>query len=256
MKIEIDLPNDATGLREALCQAIDSVLQDRNVVYRVKGTEFTIPEASGPDLKIQSPEEFRKNPDYQPVLVPLGPNVTRDGYKARVLANDRAGDLPIIALVERPDGLEGLATTRADGMARLDGVKCQSDLVGHLPPSEPAKPKNYWLQVNSDGETFIRSGPSLNPGERILVREVLPGQDDELEALRRWKKEALMVESTWDEQAVGKELGLRLGSAIRPAILPKIRAYKKLLERAQNIIETKFPNLSLIDEIRKALINP
>jgi hypothetical protein len=45
----------------------------------------------------------------------------------------------------------------------------------------------------------------------------------ELEELRRWKAEALELESMWNEQAIGKLLDLPLGSLIRPQIEPAIR---------------------------------
>jgi hypothetical protein len=45
----------------------------------------------------------------------------------------------------------------------------------------------------------------------------------ELKELRQWKKEMLFVESQWDEQMVGRLLGLQLGDYIKANIEPKLR---------------------------------
>jgi hypothetical protein len=42
------------------------------------------------------------------------------------------------------------------------------------------------------------------------------------EALQ-WKKEMLLVDSQWDEQAVGRLLGLKLGESIKANIEPSLR---------------------------------
>lgn len=55
----------------------------------------------------------------------------------------------------------------------------------------------------------------------------------EIAALKSWKVEQLAVEATWDEQAVGKALGLALGSPIRAQILPSIAALRQRLERSE-----------------------
>lgn len=46
-------------------------------------------------------------------------------------------------------------------------------------------------------------------------------------ALQAWKQSQLEVEASWDDQAVGKELGVQLGQPIRPAILPGIIKLKQ-----------------------------
>jgi len=51
--------------------------------------------------------------------------------------------------------------------------------------------------------------------------------------LGRWKQEQLQVESTWDCQAVAKEIGLTVGESIRPAILPFIQEMKSELAAAE-----------------------
>lgn len=57
--------------------------------------------------------------------------------------------------------------------------------------------------------------------------------ETELNTLQQWKDEQLAVEATWGAQEVGKELGLALGSPIRPQILPAIKILKAALEREQ-----------------------
>lgn len=120
MKIEINMPGDAVGLREALCRCINAELTVRSVPYRTTGLVFTIEPEKAPE----------------PVLVPLGENVTRDGHKARVICVDRIGDrgVSVIALVKGGPG---------DGETLKyyspEGTVCEAyrgnDLIGHLPPS-------------------------------------------------------------------------------------------------------------------------
>lgn len=116
-------------------------------------------------------------------LVPLGPNVTRDGRKARVICNDREGGNPVIALFRHDSGSEATSYHFANGTVNLDGTPSPSDLVGHLPP----KPREWLIFRNRDGEPQIRSGPAPAKHEYVHVREVLPGEADELKELRQWK---------------------------------------------------------------------
>lgn len=152
-----------------------------------------------PDIPIQSPEEVRKNPAYRPVLVPLGPNRTRDGREARVICLDRDDKRPVVALIRQSDGVE--ATQYYYSAGRRGDHEQDLDLVGHLPPAEPeaGKPREFWVTEYKDGGSpnrIIYENPPypptrVSPNRRTFhVREVLPGQDDELEALRRWKREA------------------------------------------------------------------
>lgn len=128
-------------------------------------------------------------------LVPLGENVTRDGRKARVICNDREGGNPVIALLKRDSAPEVSApevTSHhfADGTVSIDGTEHPSDLVGHL----PQKPREWDVMVTKcpvSNNQYLRDprcAIASNP-EKIRVREVLPGEDDELEDLRRWKAE-------------------------------------------------------------------
>jgi len=52
--------------------------------------------------------------------------------------------------------------------------------------------------------------------------------------LEQWKREQLQVESSWDDQAVAKEMGLCVGKAIRPSILPFIQDTKAKLQAAES----------------------
>lgn len=158
-------------------------------------------------------------------LVPLGPNVTRDGRKVRVICNDREGGNPVIALFKRDSASEATSYHFADGTVNLDGTPSPSDLVGHLPP----KPREWTIFRNHDGEPQIRSGPTPASGEYVHVREVLPGEADELKDLRRWKDEAMQVFAGPDLQAIGKEIGLPIGCDIGPQILPYIRTLKRFI---------------------------
>lgn len=52
-------------------------------------------------------------------------------------------------------------------------------------------------------------------------------EEDELKELRAWKESAMRVMP--DFQAIGKELGLKLGDTVHDKILPAIINYKKQL---------------------------
>ena len=56
------------------------------------------------------------------------------------------------------------------------------------------------------------------------IMEILPELKSDLDTLAAWKESALAVEASWDCQAVGKLLGIPLGSDIRAGIEPGIRA--------------------------------
>lgn len=118
-------------------------------------------------------------------LVPLGPNVTRDGRKVRVICNDLVGaSRPVIAAVEIRNTPNSEVTSYhfANGTVHLDGTPSPSDLVGHLPP----KPREVWIAgLSSTLITWEMDNPK--DGKHVLFREVLPGEDDELKELRQWK---------------------------------------------------------------------
>lgn len=167
-----------------------------------------------------------------PVLVPLGANVTRDGREARVLCIDRVcpgNAYPVLAIIRVNANEEISRVFYSDGRMLEEGEH-PLDLVGHLPP-EPVKPREFWInQYNLEDDTVHPSRQSAEDGsapyrtECIHVREVLPGQDDELEHLRGWKRQAMA--STPDWQAIGKEMGLKLGQDVPSKVLPHIRNLK------------------------------
>ena len=166
-----------------------------------------------------------------PVPLPLGPNVLRDGRKARVLCNDfQNGGRCVIVALKTSSGNENTSYHFADGRVNLDGTDSPSDLVGHLPP-EPAKPREVWLRFHKDSAPEVIYGltPVSTPPFH-LFREVLPGQDDELERLREWKRQAM--ESTPDWWAIGKEMGLTLGQDVPSKVLSYIQSLKAQLARS------------------------
>ena len=72
------------------------------------------------------------------------------------------------------------------------------------------------------------------PVDRIALdegfcREVEIRLGIKIEELQEWKRQQLAVESQWDEQRVGKLLGLQLGTQIRPQIEPAIVQLQKHL---------------------------
>ena len=65
--------------------------------------------------------------------------------------------------------------------------------------------------------------------------EVARKLERERDELLQWKKETLLVESQWDEQAVGRLLGLQLGDFIKPNIEPKLRQLIKERDEAREV---------------------
>ncbi len=53
------------------------------------------------------------------------------------------------------------------------------------------------------------------------------------EELRQWKESAMTVLSKIDLQAIGKEIGVKLGEDISPKVLPAIKELKRELEEAE-----------------------
>lgn len=71
---------------------------------------------------------------------------------------------------------------------------------------------------------------------RVTLFDDGGAKDREIKGLKAWKTEMLAVESSWDEQAVGKELGLTLGQNIRANILPKIKELKTELANSNTAV--------------------
>jgi hypothetical protein len=157
-------------------------------------------------------------------LVPLGPNVTRDGRTARVLCNDRIcpGNVyPVLAIIQISPNEEVARVFYSDGRMKEEREH-PLDLVGHLPP-EPAKPREWLIFRNPAGEPQIRSGPAPAKHEYVHVREVLPGEDDELKELRQWKAESIPYI---------RNLETFIGNLRQPAVSARVAAdADKLLER-------------------------
>jgi hypothetical protein len=189
-------------------------------------------------------------------LVPLGPNRTRDGRKARVICIDRQypEERPVVALVWNARDQEEIYSFFANGRQR-SSEESTTDLVGHLPP-EPEKPIECWINVGPGGQ-LNRAHDSQSEAVAVCAdnyrtakfREVLPGADDELGNLRRWKDEAMQVLGGLDLQAIGKELQIPLGTDIGPQILPAIRKYRALLGRAAHESSLTLAN-DILDAIR------
>jgi hypothetical protein len=70
---------------------------------------------------------------------------------------------------------------------------------------------------------------------------------EQIAALQRWKDESLAVEESWDCQAVGKAIGIKLGGNIREGILPWVIAAKHAVATLQAITtaQTEYNTLEL-----------
>lgn len=111
-------------------------------------------------------------------------------------AKFEAGEKP---MTESPDKCPTPLTDAATHECRQ-----YHDMGGHSPAMQKRSP---------DGECV----------DADFAREL----ERELSALRSWKESALTLESTWDEQAVGKALNLPLGVIVRREILPAVMALKE-----------------------------
>ncbi len=127
-------------------------------------------------------EETSTTP-VSPPPVPIGPTVTRDGRKARVICIDAVGqgnNDPVVALVSINENQETVRYFRTDGSisGNREGAKSDWDLVGHLPP-EPPKPREFWIctggpQGESPRAYTVKQENLLSDVEQIHVIEVLP----------------------------------------------------------------------------------
>jgi hypothetical protein len=116
-------------------------------------------------------------------LVPLGANRTRDGREARVIANDLSGEQFQVCYVQVNEaGTEHSPVLVSSTGSYLNmSSNHPFDLVGHIQPPEPPKPREIWVATKkgADGHGVIWSSEknfSLMPEEREYVkfREVLP----------------------------------------------------------------------------------
>lgn len=78
------------------------------------------------------------------------------------------------------------------------------------------------------GSEFDDHTPNQKEARRFSAR-----LERERNQLQRWKDEQMFVESQWDAQAVGRELGMVAGTDIRRNILPCIVELKKERDKAR-----------------------
>jgi hypothetical protein len=71
----------------------------------------------------------------------------------------------------------------------------------------------------------------------IKLETELAAAHAEIVELKAWKESALLVESRWDVQKVGKLLGLTLGQDIRPNIQPRVEAMQAEIARLREALE-------------------
>lgn len=104
-------------------------------------------------------------PQVAPQGEPWRPRVgdvcrTRDGRRARVVADDRSGRYPVVALVMDEDGSEGVLSYQIDGKTRALGLDSQ-DLC------PPVRRQRAWVNVYDDG-----------PGVPLLVLGIYGYRED------------------------------------------------------------------------------
>jgi hypothetical protein len=92
------------------------------------------------------------------------------------------------------------------------------------------------LRADADGTQKLMDAFCLGGCEEYETQRIamLRAAAKQIEDLRRWKAEALAVEAQWDAQAVGKALGLTLGTPIKAGILPAVEKLKAELASLRN----------------------
>ena len=88
------------------------------------------------------------------------PVCTRDGRKARIICFDRKGNSPIVALIERVDGIENLQCFYNDG-------KCFNDATSDIDLMMLTEKKEGWVNVYKDGDNNYRS--TLYTNEKVAL---------------------------------------------------------------------------------------
>jgi hypothetical protein len=110
-----------------------------------------------------------------------------------------------------------------------DTLICPS--CGHYVALEKAQQKVEILESAIEGwkksNATLKESKTNHKAELTRRCRLLDEVTDERDALKKWKEEALAVESTWDIQAVRDVLGIGLGLRIHPEILPAIEKLKE-----------------------------
>lgn len=90
--------------------------------------------------------------------------------------------------------------------------------------------------------------PNQKEAKRFAAR-----LERERDQLQRWKDEQMFVESQWDAQAVGRELGMIAGTDIRRNILPRIVRLKKERDEARAALSGRTVSCSQCNEAAKQI---
>lgn len=96
-----------------------------------------------------------------------------------------------------------------------------------------APPSAYDAYDAEHGKILPRSPHAGEDAARILAQAVRELQQQNAE-LKAWKESALLVERSWDAQAVAKLLNVPLGLDIRSEIQPRIERLLAELAAAQS----------------------
>lgn len=95
-------------------------------------------------MKKFNSEEYLKNPTMKVI--------TRDGRKARVICTDAKNNLPVVALIENPNGKETLLCGYEKDGTYIIGEKLSCDLF-----FAPEKHEG-WLNIHRSGSRFYLRG--------------------------------------------------------------------------------------------------
>jgi hypothetical protein len=192
-------------------------------------------------------------------------NVSIDGPEQGVI-NRRAveaAELKLVELLSKYGGvLHGQKVEHLRRIAEADAMARELDAVAPTPadkfrlmfnrptPRTDALKAEYlkstpvpWTALMTCGTLERKLAEAREEGEEQARLLGMSGEREagllaEIDRLKRWKSEQMAVESSWDPQAIGQELGLPLGSDIRPQILPAIVDLKRELAEARETIST------------------
>lgn len=122
----------------------------------------------------------------------------------------------------------------ARDVSRADGCRCSASYLSRIerdifpPPSDRIVRALADLLILDPTDLLHRAGSK----EATIAR--LRAENEEL---RAWKASALAIERTWDEQEVGRLLGLPLGASIKSAIEPGLRRVLAMQEELRATVE-------------------
>ena len=172
----------------------DVTVQDYKL-YEIMGARYNGPdtldfcphgkieEIVGIEIKQNKEEMEEKKLNLKPFDIQKAregkPVCTRDGRKVRIICFDRKGNTPIVALIERVDGIENLHCFYNDG-------KCFNDSTSDIDLMMLSEKKEMWINIYKGDTNFIPGG-YLYSTEKA-ARDIESGEDYFTTAKVSWEE--------------------------------------------------------------------